>query len=231
VAGIVGIWMLHQTAYGRVEKIAARLDVGLRRAAVANQNVQRALEQARASVEQVGKESAALGGSADKSRRATRALRSLVQKQVKPNIHDLGVRLATMSDAAIAVSSLLQSFQELPAFQSGRIDPDKLGGWTDQAEQLSAALRRLEGVIGEGDEDGRGSEIADASSAVGVALQRCQAKVGEWQSELEAARDEVRDVRSGIFGWLTPAAIVGTLVCAWVAVGQVSLFAHAVRWW
>jgi hypothetical protein len=231
MAGIVGIWMLHQTAYGKVEIITDRLDGGLRRASVANQNVQHALEQARASVDKVSKESAALGGSDEKSRRATRALRSLVQKQVKPDINDLGVRLATLSDAAVAVSSVLQSFQDLPPFQTGRIHPDKLEGWADQAEQLSATLRRLETVVGDGDKERRGSEVAAASSAVSVALQSCQAKVDQWQSELETAREEVRYVKSKIFGWLTPAAVVGTLLCAWVAAGQISLFAHAVRWW
>jgi hypothetical protein len=41
-----------------VEKVTSRLDAGLQRAAIANQNVQLALEQARARVDTVRKESA-----------------------------------------------------------------------------------------------------------------------------------------------------------------------------
>ena len=230
-AGIIGIWMLHQTAHRKVEKITSRLDGALERASVAIQNVQRALQQARASVEKVSKESAAVGGSDEKGRRATRALRSLVQKQVGPNINDLDGRLATLSDAAAVVSSLLQSVQDFPSFRTDRIHSDKLEGWTDQAEQLAATLRRLENVIGDGDKDGSGPEIAAASRAVDFALQRCQSRLDDWQSELEGARESVRYVKSEIFGWVTPATIVVTLLFVWVAVGQISLFVHGVRWW
>jgi hypothetical protein len=230
-AGIIGIWMLHQAAHGKVENITSRLDGALQRASVANQNVQRALQQARASVEKVSKESAAVGGSDEKGRRVTRALRSLVQKQVEPNINDLDGRLATLSDVAAVVSSLLQSFQDFPPFWTGRMRPDKLEGWTDQAEQLAATLRRLENVLGDGDKDGSGPEIAAASSAVDLALQRCQARLDEWQSELEDARESVRYLKSEIFGWVTPAASVVTLLFVWVAVGQISLFVHGVRLW
>jgi hypothetical protein len=31
-------------------------------------------------------------------------------------------------------------------------------------------------------------------------------------------------------GWLTLAMIAGTVLCAWVGVGQISLFAHAWKW-
>ena len=43
LAGLAGIWMLQQTVYEKVEKVTSRLDAGLQRAAVANQNVQLAL--------------------------------------------------------------------------------------------------------------------------------------------------------------------------------------------
>jgi hypothetical protein len=231
VAGIAGIWMLHQTVREKVEKVTARLDGGLERASVANQRVQLALEQARASVDQVSKESAALGGNDEKSRRATSTLRKLIRRQVGPNINDLGVRLATLSDAATAISSLLGSFQEFQPFATGRLKSDKIEGWTDQATQLSTKLRRLEAAVGDGDKEGSGREIAAASGAVENALQRCQAKVDDWQSELEGTREELGDAGTRILGWLTSVVIVVTLVFVWVAVGQISLFAHALTWW
>jgi hypothetical protein len=231
VAAIAGIWMLHQTVREKVENVTVRLDGGLQRASAANQNVQRALEQARSSVDQVSKESAALSGSDEKSRRATSALAKLVRRQVGPNIKDLGVRLATLSDAATAISSLLGSFQEFQLFTSGRLKSDKMEGWTDQATQLATTLRRLETVVGDGNKESSGREIADASGAVGNALQRCQDKVDDWQSELEGAREELRDTRTQVLGWLTSASLVVTLVFAWVALGQISLFAHVLPWW
>ena len=229
-AGIVGIWMFHQTESEKVKTITARIDDGLQRASVATRNVQRALEQTRASMDNVSKESAARGGSEAKNRLATSAVRKLVKQQVGPNINDLGVRLATLSEMATAVSSLLQSFQELSPGQTGRIQPDKLEGWTDQAAQLSTTLRRLEVVAGDGNKESSEREVAAASSAVSLALQKCQAKVDDWQSQLETARQELQHARTEILRWFTPAMIAVAFACAWVAVGQVCLFGHALHW-
>src|SRR5579875_2918135 len=57
IAGIAGIWMFHQGMSAKVKSITARLDGGLQRVSIANQNFQRALEQARASGGKEGKKS------------------------------------------------------------------------------------------------------------------------------------------------------------------------------
>jgi hypothetical protein len=61
-------------------------------------------------------------------------------------------------------------------------------------------------------------------------LQKCQATVTDWQSDLDAARDDIAHVKAKILGWLTWAAVAVTVLCSWVAAGQISLFARALRW-
>jgi hypothetical protein len=230
VAGVIGVWMFCQQVGERVRTISAGLDGGLQRASAANQNVQRAVEKACTDLAKVRKESAELSNGRDKRSRASRALRTLIQQQVGPNIEDLGGRLATLADTASAVSSVLQSFQELPARRTRRIQQDQLERWADEVQQLSATLRRLEGAVGDGDKESNGREVVAATSEVDLALQRWQAKVEDWQSDVDATRDNVRDVAAEVLGWLTPAALVVTLVLVWMAVGQISLFAHALKW-
>jgi hypothetical protein len=213
-----------------VQNITARLDVGLERLSVANQNAQRAVGKARAEVAKVGKESADLGGGGEGSPGVSRALRTLIQQQVGPNLNDLSGRLATLSDAAVAVSTVLQSFQELPTSRAGRIKPDQLERWGDEAQQLSGTVRRLEDLIGNEEKVTTSREVPAVTSEVDLILQNCQTRLDVWQSDLEAAREELRHVEAEILGWLTPAAIAGTLFCLWVAAGQISLFAHALRW-
>jgi hypothetical protein len=133
VAGIIGIWMLCQAVSQRVVRISDRLDAGLLQASAASQNVQVAVGKARADVASVGKESAELGGGGEKNRRAARAIRTLIQQQAGPHLDDVGGRLTALSDSAVAVSSLLQSFQELPLAQASRIDPDHLQRRADEA--------------------------------------------------------------------------------------------------
>ena len=228
VTGAIGVWIFCQHASRKVQNITARLDVGLERASVANQNVQRAVGNARAEVAKVGKESTDPGGGSERSRGASRALRTLIQQQVGPNLDDLSGRLATLSDTSVAVSALLQSFQL--AGRSGRIKPDQLERWGDEAQQLAGKLRRLEAVVGNGEKADAGKEIVAATSEVDLILEKCRARMDVWQADLEAVRDELRQAKEEILSCLTPAAIVGTLLCLWMAAGQISLFAQGRRW-
>lgn len=230
VAGIVATWRFYQAVSERVQKISAGLDVGLQRVADATEHVRLAVGRARADVARVGKESADLAGGGERSRLASRAVRTLLRQQVGPTIDELGGRLATLSDAAVAVSALLESFGELPPGRLGRLQPDQLERWAGQAQQLSATLRRIEGVVGDGDKEISGREVAAATNEVDLILERCQAAVNDWQSDLDAARAEVSRIQAQVLGWLWPAAVGLTLLLAWVAVGQLSLFAHALRW-
>jgi hypothetical protein len=230
VAGVFATWILYPGVSERVQRITDRLDTGLQRVSAANQNVQRAVGKARADLANVGKESADLGGGGAKSRRATRTIRALIRQQAGPNIDELGGRLATLSDSAVAVSSLLESFQEVPLAQASRIDPDQLKRRADEAQRLSSTLQRLEVTVGEGDTETDRQKVAAATSEVDVVLQKCRATVDAWQSDLDAARDDLAHIKAKMPGWLTCAAIAVTVLCLWVGAGQISLFAHALRW-
>jgi hypothetical protein len=227
IAGVVGMWWLGRNVPEKVEAISARLDAALRRASAANQNVQRAVARARIDVAEVVKES---GEGGKKGRRASRAVRTLIQQKVGPRIEDVRGRLDTWSDAAVAAVSLLQSFQELPSSRVRRIKPDQLEQWGGEARQLSANLRRLKAVVGDGGKEAGGREVLAATSDADLVLKRCQAKLGIWQSNLDAAREELQDVKATILDGLTLAGIAVPLLCVWMALGQVSLFAHALSW-
>ena len=229
-SGIIGVWMLYQSVSDKVQTIVARLDVGLQRVSTANQNVRRAIEKARADVAVVSKESPDLAGGGDKGRRASRALRAVIQQQAAPKIDDLGGRLATLSDAAAAVSSLLESIQEVPTGPRVRVEPDVLKRRADEAQQLSASIRRLEAALDDGEKGTSSREIAATTSEVDQVLERCQAAVDSWQSDLDGAREDLAHVKAQIVSWLTYVAIVMTVLLVWVAAGQISLFGRALEW-
>ena len=229
-AGIIGVWIGRPAVAQRVEKFDARLGAAMQRASSATQEVQRALSKARADVDSVGKESAGLGTDPAKDRAKAGLMRNMIDRQLGPNINNLGGRLAVLSDASVAAASLLRSVQELPFARAGPIDPDKLERATEQASQLSAALRKLQATIGEGDKTVGEREVTGAANGVDLVLQRCQATVEDWHSDLDAAHEALAYFEAHVSGWLMFAAIAGTVLCAWVGVGQISLFAHAWKW-
>jgi hypothetical protein len=231
VAGVVGTWMCYQTVTEKVQTVAARLDGGLERVSTASENVRRAIEIARADVASVGNASVDLGGESEKSRRTARVLRTLILQQAGPHMDDLGGRLATLSDLAVAVASLLRSFQEFPAAPHFRLEPDQVQRRAEEVQQLSATLRRLETAIGDGDKGTGSGAVAGTTNAVDLILQRCQATVDEWQSDLDAAREDVARVKANVLGCLIDSAVAMTFLCLWFGAGQVSLFARALQWY
>jgi hypothetical protein len=228
--GILGLWLLYPGLAERAQMISARLDVGLQRMAAASQNVGRALTKARAEVATVSKELADLGGGGEKGRRASHTLRTVIQRQAAPSIDDLGGRLATLSDAAVAVSSLLECFQELPTGPRVRVKPDLLKRRADEAQQLSARLRRLEAALGDGEKGTSSQEAAATTSAVDHVLEKCQEAVDSWQADLDAAREDLARVQAQMGSWLLYLAIALTVLLVWMAAGQISLFGRALEW-
>jgi hypothetical protein len=229
VSGVIGVWVLYPRLSDKAETILSRLDVGLQRVSTANQNVRRVIENARADVAAVNKESASLGGGGEGNRRASRTLRAVI-RQAAPNIDDLGGRLATLSDGAVAASSLLESIQEVPTAPRLRLDPDSLKRRADEAQQLSASLRRLTAALDEDEDEVSRRDVAAKASEVDRFLEKCEAVVIGWQSDLDAASDDLPRVRAQIVSWLSYLAIAMTLVFVWVAVSQISLFGRALEW-
>jgi hypothetical protein len=135
-----------------------------------------------------------------------------------------------LSDAAIAVSSLLESLQELPAGPRVRVEPEHLKRRAGEAQQLSARLRRLEAALGDGNKGTSSREAAAAASEVEQVLENCQVAVDSWQSDLDGAREDLARVKAQMDSWLLYVAIALTVLLVWVAAGQISLFGRAVEW-
>jgi hypothetical protein len=230
VAGIIGTWLTYHVLSESTQRIAERLDGGLEHVRVTNQNVREALTKAREDLANVNKESADLAAGGEKSRRASRAVRTLIQQKAGPDIDDFGGRLATLSEAAIAVSSLLQSAKELPFGDSIHLDPEPLQRRAAEAQQLSAILRQLEQTAGDGDREINNQDATDATRRVDLVLSRCEEAVNKWQSDLDEARASVARVKERVLGWLQWSAIVLTILLAWAGLGQLSLFGRAIRW-
>ena len=48
--------------------------------------------------------------------------------------------------------------------------------------------------------------------------------------DVDAARAELPRLKARILGWLTLLAVAVTVVCTWVGVSKISLFAHGWKW-
>jgi hypothetical protein len=230
VAGTVAIWQIRGKATTKVEDIAAKAQSGLKRVSAANLRIKEALEKARADVAKVNKDSTHLAsGDAEKQRLERDFLRVYIKQNVSPKVRDLGDQLGTVADAAAAVSSLLESFEELPLAQKGQFHPDKVKRLAELAGQLPGPLEKLQGVLGDGNKSSS-ADVSRAANDVDAVLKRCVDTVDDWQTDLDTASKEVTRIENESVTWLTYIAIIVTVVCTWMALGQLSLFAHGLKW-
>jgi hypothetical protein len=230
VAGGVGIWPARQRAAEKVEDISQRLDRGLKRVESVNQRIKDALQRARADLAQVNKRSAELDGSTAKKRMTTVMLRQMLEQKIGPNVNQVSGRLNTLTDAAVVLASLLQSLEELPAGHKSVLSPDKLSRLAEVAAQLPGPLQKLQALLGDPDAAPEQGDVSAAANEVDLVLQRCQAIMDDWESNLQTATVEFHRIRDDIPTWLTRIAIAVTVVCAWVGLSQISLMAHAWKW-
>jgi hypothetical protein len=230
LAVVVGVWWFERQAAQKVEMIATQLDDGVRRLSSAAERVRRALEKAREDVDEVNKQASAARGVREGDRATNRLVRKLIQERVGPQLNNLDGRLATVADASVAVASLLRSLQDLPAGQSAGITPEDLDNASQRATELSAALKRLQATIGEGEDAADAREVAVAARDVEDVLDRCEATVKDWQSHLNTAPEELARLKARILGWLLLGAVVVTVLAAWFTLAQGSLFVHAWNW-
>lgn len=230
LAAVVGVWVGRQRASEEVQTASARLDAALGRASAAGEKVRGALEKARGQVAQVGARSAGLRGGGEKARAVTDLLRLAVRQEAGPRISEAGGRLDTFADAAVAVASLLESLQGFPLPGAGRVSPERLERLAGQAARLSAALQKLQAVLGDGGGPAGEQDVAAAANAVEAVLERCQAAVDEVTAEVDAARGELPRLEARVLGWLLLGAVAVTAAGSWAAVSQVGMFAYGLRW-
>jgi hypothetical protein len=55
--------------------------------------------------------------------------------------------------------------------------------------------------------------------------------IGEFEPSLTPVRERTDLLKSKTLRWITPAAVIFSAVCFWIAVSQVSLMVHAWSWW
>src|SRR5262249_59487927 len=62
------------------------------------------------------------------------------------------------------------------------------------------------------------------------AVKTLQGLVADYESQVPQARQRTGDVKSRVFSWITPAAVLVSLVCFRIALSQLCLLSRAWSW-
>jgi hypothetical protein len=230
VAAGVGVWVVRGPATDRAVRTFGRVGAALDVADNGLDHVQASLTRAAERLDGVKEEQRKRAREPRRNSVLGRTLARTVQQRVAPEFTDAHETLNTVAEAAVVVNSVLEDLGNFPLLASTGLDLDRLTEMNNRLADVGPAaweLSRLLGELGpESDAD------ADAQvSRIERTLETMRGMVGDYQTQVRQARQRTDELKAKTLTWITPAAILVSLVCFWIALSQVSLLFHARSWW
>jgi hypothetical protein len=221
-----GVWVVKGPATDRAVRLFGRVDSALDVAESGLDHVQDSLARAAERLENVKEEQRKLAQEPRRSSALGRTLARTVQQRVAPEFSDAHQTLNSVAEAAVVVNSVLEDLGNFPFLSTSGLDLDRLREMNDRLADVGPAAWELSRLLGETDTE------ADAQvSRIERTLEAMRAMVGDYQTQVRQARQRADEVKARTLAWITPAAILISLVCFWIALSQISLMAHARSWW
>jgi hypothetical protein len=231
LAGGVGVWIVKGPATAKATRVFGRIEAALDVADQGLDHVKTSLARAAERLDSVQEEQRKLAREPPKFNAARRLLARTVQQRIAPELGDAHETLHTVAEAAVVVNSVLEDVGNFPFLSVTGLD---LGRLTEINSRLSGVgpaaweLSRLLGGPGpEPDSDATSTQL----SRIEQALKTMRGLIAEYQSQVTQVRQRAEELKSRTLPWITPATVVVSLVCFWIALSQVSLLAHARSWW
>jgi hypothetical protein len=231
LAAGTGVWIVKGPATAKAtrifERIESALDVADQGLDHGNASLTRAaerLDSAKEEQKQLTREPRMLNA-------GRRLLARTLQQRIAPEVSDANEQLHTVAEADVVVNSVLEDQSNFQFLSVSSLD---IGQLTEINRRLSAVapaaweLSRLLGVPGsEPDSDATGSDMSRTERT----LKTMQGFIAEYHSQVTQVRQRTEELKVRTLPWITPASVIVSLVCLWIALSQVSLMAHAWSWW
>ena len=229
LAGGVGVWIVKGPVRDKATWAFGRIDAALDMADQGLDHVKTSLARAAERLDKVREEQRQLTRQPQKADTARRFLARTVQQRVAPEIGNAHEKLHTVAEAAVVVNSVLEDVGSFPFLSATGLDVDRLTELNNNLSRVESSAWEMLRLLGE-----PGSETASGAatrlSQVERALQRMQGLIAEYEPQLAQVRQRTEGLKSRTLPWITPAAVLVSLACFWIALSQVSLLSHAWCW-
>ena len=231
LAAGVGVWMVKEPVTERATQIFGRVEGALDIADTALDQVKKSLARAADRLDGVRQEQKKLAQEPRKDSPLRRLLARKVQQNLAPEVGNAHEKLHTVAEAAVVVNSVLEDLGNFPFLATAGLDVSGLAAINSRLVDVGPAAWELSRLLGEpgpaADSDAAGTEL----SRVERALQTLRRLIAEYEPRVREVRQRTEALKSTALAWVTPAAILISVVCFWIALSQVSVLFHAWSWW
>jgi hypothetical protein len=231
VAVGAGVWVVKGPATERATRAFGRIDAALDVAEQGLDHAQGSLARAAERLDGVKQEQRKIAEGPQRNSALGRLLARRVQQRVAPELGDAHETLHTVAEAAVVVNSVLEDLGNFPFLSASGLDLDRLAEMNSRLTDVGPAAWELSRLLGDPELDSDPDAAGAQLSRIERALETLRGSVGEYQAQVKRARQRVNELKTRTLTWITPAAVVVSLVCIWIAVSQVSLLSHARSWW
>jgi hypothetical protein len=231
LAGGVGVWLVKGPVTAKATRTFERVEAALAVAEKGLDHVKTSLANATERLDSVRAEQRKLAQDAPKQSAKQRLLARTVRQKVAPLLGDANETLHTVAEAAVVVNSVLEDVGNFPFLAASRLDVGRLTEINGKLSGLAPAAWDLSRLLGEPGE-GTDSENAGAQmTQVEHALSAMRGLIAEYEPQVRMVRERTEELKSHTLPWITPATVLVSLACFWIALSQISVLCHAWSWW
>jgi hypothetical protein len=231
LAGGIGVWVVKGPVTAKAthvfERIAAALDLADQGLAQVKTSLARASER----LGTVREEQRQIAQEPRRGDAARRLLARTVQQRVAPELGNAHEKLHTVAEAAVVVNSVLEDVGNFPFLSVAGLDMNRLTGINDGLTRVESSAWELLRLLGESGPEADAGAASTQLSQIDQTLKTMQGWIADYEPQLLQVRQRTEALQSRTLPWITPAAVLITLVCLWIALSQVSVLAHAWSWW
>src|SRR5262249_55591785 len=116
-----------------------------------------------------------------------------------------------------------------PFLSATGLDSGQLTELNNRLAAVGPAAWELSRLLG--DPEGDAGDAGTQFSRIDQALKAMQGLLAEYEPQLAQVRQRAEALKSKTLFWITPAAVLISAACFWIALSQVSVLCHAWSWW
>jgi hypothetical protein len=222
------VWIIKEPVTAKATRVFGRIEAALDVAAQNLGQVKASLAGAARRLDEAREKQRELSPDAGQNSPLRRMLVRTVQQQIAPELGDAHEKLHTIAEAAVVVNSVLEDVGNVPFLSASGLDLERLKEMNSRLADVGPAAWELSRLLGgpEPNSDAAGNEL----SRIDRTLKTVRGWLAEFEPRLTEVRQRTAELRSKTHSWITPAAVVLSVVCFWIALSQVSLMCHAWSW-
>ncbi len=229
LAGSVGVWIVKEPVTDKATEVFQRIEAALDLAEQKLGLVKTTLARATERLDSARQEQRQLSQDPARNNIARRLLARKIQNLIAPQFVDANEKLHTVAEAAVVVNSVLEDVGNIPFLGTTGLDLDRLAQMNSRLAEVGPTAWELSRLLGEPEPnaDAAGNQF----SKIDHTLTTLREFLAEFEARLTQVRQQAAEVKSKTLSWITPAAILISVVCFWIALSQVCLMVRCWSWW